>query len=353
MPRGEAAPQALGSTNADLGGLFAARGGGRRSPAVGRAPSDHFDGERFFNPGVDTDKRLADLLRWRRHRRPALWPKRLPLAAQPAPLAHAGPGEMLITCLGQASVLVQVPGCNILTDPIFSERASPVPFAGPKRVRDPGLGLDTLPPIGLVLLSHNHYDHMDLPSLARINDRWAPSVVTGLGNARLLRRLGLPRVLELDWGDTCEPVPGVEVAYVPAQHWSSRTFFDRRRALWGGHVIASTAGTLYFAGDTGYGPHLAAIGERYGPDVSLLPIGAYEPRWFMAAQHMNPDDAVKAHRDLGSRLSLAIHWGTFQLTDEALEAPLDALAVAKAAHGVPDAEFLAPEPGHRVRWERP
>lgn len=314
------------------------------------AASDHFDGSRFFNPGVETDRSFADLWRWRRTRQPARWPEHLPDTPKEPTRAAAVQGEMLLTFIGQATVLVQVPGCNILTDPIFSERASPVRFAGPKRVRSPGVALAELPRIDLVLLSHNHYDHMDVPSLRQLQERWAPQVVTGLGNGAYLAKRGLPGAVELDWWDACRPFPEIEVTYVPAQHWSSRTFTDRRRMLWGGHVVRTPAGTLYFAGDTGYGPHFRDIRERLRPDVALLPIGAYEPRWFMEAQHMNPDDAVRAHLDLASKLSLGIHWGTFQLTDEAFDAPLVGLAAAKAAHGVPDRDFVAPGPGERLRW---
>ena len=315
-----------------------------------RPPSDHFDGRRFFNPGIDTDRGLGDLWRWRRSRRPAAWPSHLPHVPRPPPPVNASPGEVLLTYIGQATVLIQVAGCNILTDPIFSDRASPLKFAGPRRVRDPGLDLEQLPPIDIVLLSHNHYDHMDLPSLRSLQRRWAPRVVTGLGNGAYLERRRLPGAIELDWWESCRPRTGVEVSYVPAQHWSARTFGDRRRMLWGGHVVRTATATLFFAGDTGFGPHFAEIGRRFAPDVALLPIGAYEPRWFMSAQHMNPDEAVTAHRILGAGLSLGIHWGTFQLTDEAIDAPLVALEAAKAAQDVPGNSFVAPEFGETIRW---
>ncbi len=312
----------------------------------------HFDGRRFFNPGVDTDKTLRDLWRWRRNSRPARWPTHVGLPVFPPPPVAAMAGEFVLTWIGQSTVLIQIEGCNILTDPIFSQRASPVSWAGPKRVRDPGIAFDSLPPIHLVLLSHNHYDHMDLPSLKRIDARWAPPVITGLGNGRTLRPAGIRHVVELDWWDEHTPVDGINVRYVPAQHWSSRSIVDRRRALWGGHVVTTPAGTLFFAGDSGYGPHFGEIGRHYRPDIALLPIGAYEPRWFMADQHMNPDDAVRAHIDLGAALSLALHWGTFQLTDEAIEAPLSALIEAKRDHAVPDQAFRVTEAGETLRWRR-
>lgn len=320
--------------------------------AIPRPRSDHFDGMRFFNPGVDTDKSFRDIWTWRRTRQPIPWPKQLDDVKHPLPPMEAVSGETLLTYVGQATVLIQVQGCNILTDPIFSQRASPLSFAGPKRVRSPGIALGALPPIHLVLLSHNHYDHLDLASLRRLHDRWGPTIVTGLGNGRFLQKRGIPGAIELDWWDRCSPRAGVDVSFVPAQHWSSRTLFDRRRTLWGGHVVQTAAGTLYFAGDSGYGPHFRDIAQRFRPDVALLPIGAYEPRGFMQAQHMNPDDAARAHRDLGVSLSIGIHWGTFQLTDEAIDAPILALEQAKRVYDISPEAFLAPQPGETMRWRR-
>ena len=314
--------------------------------------SDHCDGRRFFNPGVDTDRSLADLWRWRRDGHRVAWPPSVPALQASPPPAGAGPGEVLLTLVGQSTVLIQVEGCNVLTDPVWSERASPLGFAGPKRVRAPGIAFDDLPRIDLVLLSHNHYDHMDVPTLKRLHARSAPRIVTGLGNGRALARHGVGGVVELDWWQRCTPAHGIDVTYLPAQHWSSRSPFDRRRALWGGHALQAGGACVYFAGDSGYGPHFAAIGRALAPDVALLPIGAYEPRWFMAAQHMDPADAVLAHRDLGGPMSLGIHWGTFQLTDEAIDAPLAALDRARAEAGLDEAAFLAPAFGTTLVWRR-
>ena len=324
----------------------------RNLAPVPTPPSDHFDGERFFNPGVDLDKSLGDLWRWRRTGKRTPWRKHQGIEPARVPPAAAQRGEMLVTLVGHSTVLIQVEGCNILTDPMFSDRASPFSFLGPQRARAPGIAFDDLPRIDLVLLSHNHYDHLDLPTLRRLRDRRPPVILTGLGNARLLKRHGIESVIELDWWQACTPAEGIDVTYVPAQHWSSRTPFDRRRALWGGHVVETAAGRLFFAGDTGYGPHLKEIGRLFEPDIALLPIGAYEPRWFMSAQHMNPADAVQAHHDLGAPLSLGIHWGTFQLTDEAIDAPLRALVEARREADIPEDAFLAPEPGTTLVWRR-
>ncbi len=325
---------------------------------MSRAPapypvSDHCDGRRFFNPGVDTDKSLADLLRWRRSPRPAAWPRTPATVSGAAAPAAPGPGDIAVTLVGQATVLIQVAGLNILTDPIFSDRASPLPFAGPRRVRPPAPAIRDLPPIHLVLLSHNHYDHLDVASLRTLGARFAPKILTGLGNAAFLGRRGIGGVRDLDWWEQADVGAGATATFVPAQHWSSRTLRDRRTTLWGGFVLRTPSGTIYFAGDTGYAALFGDIARRMGPpDVALLPIGAYEPRWFMALQHMNPDDAVRAHRDLGAALSLGVHWGTFQLTDEAIDAPLRALEAARTAHGIAADAFIAPAFGRPVLWRR-
>src|SRR5918911_4949434 len=302
------------------------------------AISDHFDGRRFFNPGVRIDRSLADLLRWWAEPK-SPWPARRENRRHAPPPRVAEPGEPVATFIGQATFLLQLDGVNILTDPVFSERASPLRFAGPKRVRDPGVAFDDLPPIHVVLLSHNHYDHMDLPSLRRLARRFDPLVLTGLGNARYLARRGVANVVDLDWWEAIRFGAGPGFAFVPAQHWSKRSLFDQRRTLWGGFAIEGSA-RVYFAGDTGYPAQFRAIRARLGaPDLALLPIGAYEPRWFMGLQHMNPDEAVRAHLDLGARVSLAMHFGTFRLTKEAIDAPLEALAQARLTHGVPPDAF--------------
>jgi L-ascorbate metabolism protein UlaG (beta-lactamase superfamily) len=313
--------------------------------------SDHCDGTRFFNPHIDTDRSFAELRRWRRARRPAPWPARVENEQFPAPPAAVPAGEIAVTFIGQATFLVQLDGLSVLTDPIFSARASPFSWLGPKRVRDPGVTFAQLPRIDLVLLSHNHYDHMDLASLRRIAKRWGAPIVTGLGNGSYLARKGIGGAIELDWWQEFAPRPGVTITYVPAQHWSKRGFFDRRRMLWGGHVIAAQGARVYFAGDTGFPGPFRDISRRIGrPDIALLPIGAYEPRWFMAPQHMNPDEAVRAHLALAARHSIAMHFATFQLTDEAIDAPLAALAAARAAHGVADDRFRVPGFGETLRF---
>ncbi len=284
--------------------------------------SDHCDGERFFNPAPSDSLRGArDMLRWRRESQRSEWPRRVVDPPFPPPPAAVAPGAAAVTFIGHASFLIRLAGAVVLTDPIFSERCSPVSWAGPKRARPPGVALAGLPRPDLVLLSHNHYDHMDLPSLRAIQRRFAPRFVTTLGNASALAGLGI-KATELDWwGDAL--VDGLRVTATPARHFAARTPFDRNRTLWAGFMIDGGDGRILFAGDSGTGPHWREIAQRLGaPDLALLPVGAYEPRWFMSPVHMNPEEAVRAHLDLGAHRSVGMHFGTFQLTDEAIHAPL-------------------------------
>jgi L-ascorbate metabolism protein UlaG (beta-lactamase superfamily) len=303
--------------------------------------SDHCDGYRFFNPGIAIDKSLIEVWRMLNSPNRAHWPERVANGSYPPPPLDVPPGDIAITPIGHATVLIQFTGLNVLTDPMYSERASPVSWVGPARARDPGVAFEALPPIDVVVLSHNHYDHMDMPTLRRLRDRWHPLIVTGLGNARLLASHGLGQVKELDWWQSIELRSNVRLTFVPAQHWSGRGFGDRRRMLWGGHWFDAPAGRVYFAGDTGYPAQFHEIRQRLGtPDIALLPIGAYEPSWFMAAQHLNPEEAVRAHLDLGTRLSIGMHFATFhQLSDEAIDAPVQALVMARREHSVPDDAF--------------
>jgi len=302
---------------------------------VTAAPAHHAGtGGGFRNPHDATVKTLREVWRWRRGASPVPWPRRVEDPPQPPP-ARVGPGRIAATFIGHASFLVQIGGRSVLLDPIWSRRASPLRFAGPRRVRPPGQPLAALPGVDLLLVSHCHYDHLDLPTLRAVRRRWAPPAATGLGNARHLAKAGIRGARELDWWETAEAA-GLRVTYVPAQHFSARTPWDRNRGLWGGFVLQAGGATVYFAGDSGWCPWFAEIGARFpGIDLALLPIGAYEPRWFMRTQHMDPEEAVRAHLVLGARRSIGMHFGTFAgLTDEAIEAPVEALAAARARHGV-------------------
>ncbi len=287
---------------------------------------------------------FKDIVKWAVTRRPVPWPKPFDAPPGPPPPARVGPGELRATFVGHATVLVQLDGLNLLTDPVWSRRCSPVQWAGPRRVRPPGLRLDDLPPLDAVLLSHNHYDHLDAATARALAQRHPQARwITGLGHAALLASFGVRHVTELAWWQSTDlsgPAGPARVTFVPAQHFSGRGLFDRDRALWGGHVVASPAGPLFFAGDTGYGPHFADIAARLGPPrLALLPIGAYAPRWVMKQVHMDPAEAVQAHLDLRAAHSLSIHYGTFRLTDEAFDAPQADLAAALTAASVDPATF--------------
>jgi len=309
--------------------------------------SDHCDGERFFNPaGWLNARSFSSLPKWwaqqlfTDQRKP--WPKSAPAPQAPQLPAVVPAGKIAVTFVGHSTFLLQLPGLTILTDPIFAERASPFAWAGPKRVRPPALRLDQLPPIDVVLVTHNHYDHLDLSTLQWLSRERRPLFVTTLGNKAWLEARGVVNVVELDWWQAHAVSVGLTVTCTPAQHFAARWPWDRCRTLWGGFALETAAGRIYFAGDSGYCPAFREIGARLGPfDLALLPIGAYEPRWFMEPVHCTPDDAVRIHREVRARHSLAMHFGTFRLTDEAIDDPLLALASARTTQGVPETDFTA------------
>ena len=304
--------------------------------------SDHCDGRRFFNPGGLSGRSFFDLPKWwwqRAWGQGERWPARLPeTPRKPSPPRPSG--GIGATFVGHATFLLEFDGVTVLTDPVFSRRAGPFGWGGPARVREPGRRLEELPRVDVVLVSHNHYDHCDLASLRWLMRRDRPQILTFLGLGRYLEERGIGPVHELDWWDELPLPAGVHIVGTPAQHWSSRTGIDRCRTLWGGFMIRHASRLVFFCGDSGYNTHFAAIRRQLGaPDLALLPIGAYEPRWFMEVVHMNPDEAVRAHLDLGATRSLGMHFGTFPLTDEGVAAPVAALNAAREVHRVPAADF--------------
>jgi L-ascorbate metabolism protein UlaG (beta-lactamase superfamily) len=319
--------------------------------------SDHFDGERFVDPHGAAPKNRRDLLRWYvdRHWRgtKAKWPAWAPSPYADRPLARVEGAAWRICYVGHASFLIQTAGLNMLLDPVWSRRASPFRFAGPKRVNDPGIAFEALPPIDVVLVSHGHYDHLDLATLSRLAAVHPPRVVTPLGNDTIMRNHDRAIAAEgFDWSDRVELGAGVAATLVPTRHWTARTLSDRNEALWASFVIETPGGRIYFVADSGYGDgrHFRTTCERHGPlRLAILPIGAYEPRWFMRDQHMNPAEAVQGFLDCGAELALGHHFGTFQLTDEAIDAPLIALAEALKAAGMPADRFRTLRPGQV--WE--
>jgi N-acyl-phosphatidylethanolamine-hydrolysing phospholipase D len=262
------------------------------------------------------------------------------------PKAHNDPAwlasnrsQTTFTWIGHASFLVQLGGLNILTDPVLSKRTSPVQWAGPGRLAPLGLTFDELPKIDVVLVSHNHYDHLDEPTVRRLAKRDAPAFVVPLGLRKWFEKRRIAHVTELDWWQPTV-VRGLRVHAVPAQHFSGRGAGDRNRTLWCGFVYEKNNQRHYFAGDTGYGPDFTAIGARFAPiDVAMIPIGAYDPRGFMRPVHVDPEEAVRIHQDVGSRLSLGMHWGTFRLTLEPLDEPPQRLRAALDAAGIPADRF--------------
>ena len=359
------------------GGAASPGPGGADAPTGTTAPTAtataHHTARGFQNThGAQVSRGFSDLLRWRWN----AWREGLPPPpAQPTPVqapnlallqhyapawrqqqAHGGAAPTpTVTWIGHASALVQAGGLQVLTDPIFSERASPVSWAGPKRHQAPGVALQDLPPIDVVVISHSHYDHLDKPSLLQL---YARSQQTGHATAFLVP-LGLKEVLhgwgiaagvqELDWWQSAR-VAGTDFFLVPVQHWSARSLWDRNHTLWGGWAVLGPDLHWYFAGDTGYSPDFAQTRQHFaerqtpgqggGFDLALLPVGAYAPRWFMQHQHVNPLEAVRIHQDLGAKRSLGVHWGTFELTDEPLDQPPRDLQAARSAAGLAPPDFF-------------
>ncbi len=254
------------------------------------------------------------------------------------------------TWIGHATVLLQVAGVNILTDPHLTERASPVSFAGPKRRVPPALDFETMPHIDMVVISHNHYDHLDEETVLRLSRQpgGSPRFFVPLGNKVWFADLGIRDVVEMDWWDRRD-FKGLEVYFTPVQHWSARTPNDRFRTLWGGWYIKAPGWRAFFTGDTGYSRDFADIAARLGPvDFAMVPVGAYEPRRFMASQHVDPAEAIRIHRDLGARFTLGIHWGTFELTDEPLDEPPKRLARELAQAGLAPDVFAVVKHGQTL-----
>jgi L-ascorbate metabolism protein UlaG (beta-lactamase superfamily) len=316
--------------------------------------SDHFDGTVFFNPGHVPDTRsLRTVARWQLGGGRTPWPKRFESPVPPTRPARCIEGERLVvTMVGHATLLIQTEGLNILTDPVWSERASPVAVAGPKRVNAPGIRFADLPPIDLVLLTHNHYDHMDIGTLKCLRAVHDPLVITPLGNDAILHAAD-PRieVAALDWGEAREFRSGVKISAEPCHHWSARGIKDRCMALWAAFVIETPHGAIYHVGDTGFDEgrnYRAAAGKFGGFRLAILPIGAYEPRWFMQHHHQNPDEAVRGMQLANAANAIGHHWGTFRLTNEGITDPPEALARACREHDVPPERFRTPRPGESI-----
>lgn len=307
---------------------------------VNNDPWHHLAGGRFVNPEARAGRSFFDLLRWQLGTKRARWPRWVDNPAVEPPPRRVEPGQVAITFVHHATFLIRTHNVALLTDPVWAKRVGPIGF-GPARVRDPGLAFDHLPRIDAVLLSHNHYDHMDLSSLAPITREHGATIITPLQNGQYLKRRGIEPAIELDWWQSRQ-VSDAAITLVPAQHWSNRLLIARNVALWGGFMLQVEGKSIYFPGDTGYWQRLfLELRERFAPiDLALLPIGAYEPRWFMQSMHMNPDDAVRAFIDMGATRALGMHYGSWQLTDEPIDAPIRALEQARVVHGVAPERFM-------------
>jgi L-ascorbate metabolism protein UlaG (beta-lactamase superfamily) len=305
-------------------------------------------GKRFVNQERTVHAAPRDLIRWIKTRERGFWPSWVEVRPQAPPSERVFGDSLVATFINHATVLLQFGGLNVLTDPVFSEAVGPLGRFGPRRHHAPGISLDRLPPIDVVLVSHDHYDHLDFPSVRRLARDHSPRFLVPLGNRARLERWGCARVDELDWWQTVEH-EGHPFTFVPAQHFSGRSIHDRDTTLWGGFVVGGAHGPLFFAGDTGMGPHFREIRERFGPmRLALLPIGAYRPRWFMRRVHVDPIEAVEAHRILEAERSIGIHFGTFRLADEGRDDPVTDLRAACADQGVAEGDFVALEPGQGV-----
>jgi len=308
----------------------------------------HYSNDGFLNPDIPAlEHNRGRFLRWQWER---LWgglPREVPGGWNPPVLKpdlepfRARGAAPRIAWFGHDTFLLSIGGVLVITDPHLTGRASPLSFIGPKRRVPLPVRIEELPPVDVVLISHNHYDHLDRATVQRLNAQpgGAPQFLVPLGLKAWMAEAGIERVIELDWWQHAE-VRGLTLHLVPAQHFSARTPFDTDRTLWGGWIVDHPSFRFYFAGDTGYGPLFKEIGRRFAPiDLAALPVGAYEPRWFMSPVHVDPEEAVRIHLDVGARRSVGMHWGTFQLTDEALDEPPRALATALKEHGVSAEDF--------------
>lgn len=306
--------------------------------------SDHFDGRKFHNPGNVEAKGFKDLFKWMRTRQQGPWERLSENLSYPPPPQLVPGDSIVVTFINHSTFLIQTEGLNILTDPVWSDRASPVGFAGPKRMRPPGIRFEELPRIDIVLLTHNHYDHLDINTLKRLSEEHDVQIYCPLGVGLFMDRKGIGKVQEMDWWDEIMISDSVQMVCTPAQHFSGRGMFDRDRTLWSGFALKTGKGSIYYAGDTGYGDFVREIAQRLAPiRLSFIPIGAYKPEWFMAPIHTSPADAIRMHREIRSPLSVAMHFGTFPLADDGMNEAAEELQKEAFSQGVES--FFLPEIG--------
>lgn len=306
----------------------------------------NFNGQQFVNLDPNKDHSLRDLIAWRWNRKPGQWEQRTFPVRDENLRVRVGEGELQVSYVTHATALVQIDQLNLLLDPIWSAYTGPNRFFGAHSYHNPGFSIDKLPPVDVVLISHNHYDHMDLPTLMDLQDLYDPVFIVPLGNRDYLVNAGLNSVVELNWWEEHE-VNGHRITVVPARHASMRTNAGYKQTLWGGFVVSGSAGNVAYAGDTGFASHFEKIHQRFGDmRLAILPIGAYLPRWFMQENHMSPDDALKAFDVLGAQSGMAVHFGTFDLGDDAQDQARTVLSQLLKERG-DNADFWIPNPGEQ------
>lgn len=319
------------------------------APTKQMLKSKNFNGKVFTYQNNSIDKSFLDLMKWKLFDNDTPWPKHIPVN-QVKIEQNRVTDSTHITFINHSTFLIQHKSVNILTDPIWSERTSPVSFIGPKRIRMPAVKFEDLPPIDIVLVGHNHYDHLDIETLIKLDRQHSPTFIVGLGVDILLKENGIKNIVALDWDQNFKK-NGINYTFVACKHWSARGLFDRNETLWGSYIIRGDK-QIYFASDTGYSDHFKDQYKKYGPmDISLLPIGAYEPRWFMKDQHMNPEESIIAHLDLGSKMSIGMHFGTFKLTNEGVNQHTVDLHKAVEKYKIENNKFIIPEFGQLFKVE--
>jgi L-ascorbate metabolism protein UlaG (beta-lactamase superfamily) len=311
--------------------------------------TDHFDGKKFINPGNVKEHGFKDLMKWMRTREKGEWKEQKDLlpGAPPPPVIQGD--SVRVTFVNHSTFLIQTMGLNILTDPIWSERASPVGFSGPKRIRPPGIRYEDLPGIDIILLTHNHYDHLDISTLKKLARDFNPVIYCPLGVDLFLEKRGISNTRVMDWWDELQIGDDISIICTPAQHFSGRGMFDRNKTLWCGFALQTASGAIYYSGDTGYGGFFKDIAMRIGPlRLAFIPIGAYKPEWFMAPIHTSPEDALKVFQDIGSPPSIGMHFGTFPLADDAMNEPVMELERLKAEKGIGENDFIVMKEGEVI-----
>jgi len=316
---------------------------------------NNYDGKRFYNLDYSaTHGKFKNFIKWQFNKSKSKWPKWVD-NIETKPIAQIIEGDRLVvTFINHSTVLIQTQGLNILTDPVYSDRVSPFTWVGPKRVKSPGIAFDLLPKIDIILLSHDHYDHLDMKTLLRLHHKFSPKIYSGLKINKILQKGHKDLIChEMGWWDNIEFKEGVKIHFLPAKHWSGRNgFYNHNTSLWGSFTLETKGGNIYFAGDTGYANHFSLIKEHFHSfRLSLLPIGAYEPRYFLKDFHTNPEEAVLAHKELNSKYSMAIHYGTFKLSDEEINQPGEDLLTSLASHNIDPNHFRLIKEGDN--WEIP